>query len=114
MIQSCGDADASDENSCIDDITGSWQVTGFVPSSANCSGLRTYQMAIGSADNILSLSIVDDTRTLNGSGLVNTNCTEMTYTVSQGQTIVSGTILFNGTMFEDQSDLGCLVSASKQ
>ena len=114
FIQACGDDDSTDENSCIGDLLGIWQVTGFIPSSANCSGLTTYEISTGSANNILSLSIFNDTRTLSGSGLVNTNCTEMTYTVSQGQSIVSGAISFNGRMFEDQSDLGCLVSASKQ
>ena len=114
FLQSCGDEEEPNEESCVDQVLGTWEVTSFIPFSADCGGLSRYEIATGSADNILSFSIVDGSRTLSGSGLINTSCTQMTYTVSQGQTIVSGTILFNGTMFEDQSDLGCLVSARKQ
>lgn len=114
LLQSCGDDDGTNEESCVNDVFGTWEVTSFIPSTANCDALTTYQIGRGTDDNILTLSIVDGSRTLTGNGLINATCSEMTYTVSQGQTIVSGTIIFNGTMLEDRSDLGCLVSASKR
>ncbi len=113
LIQSCGDDEGGDESICVDDIFGAWEVTNFVPSSSNCT-LTTYEFRTGTASNILAMSIVDESRTFTGNGLLDADCSEMTYTVSQGGTIVSGSIRFNGAMLEDRSDFGCLVSATKQ
>ena len=113
LFLSCGDDEGVDESMCVDDIFGVWKVSNFVPSSSNCT-LTSYEFGVGTASNILSMSIVDESRTFTGNGLLDADCSEMTYTVSQGGTIVSGSIKFNGAMLEDKSDFGCLVSATKQ
>ena len=79
FLQACGNEDGADENSCIDDISGAWDVTSFIPSSANCFELTTYQIGPGPYDNILSITMANGTRTLTGTGLINARCSEMTY-----------------------------------
>lgn len=113
LLPSCGDDEAKEEGSCVNDVFGVWKVDSFTPTSANCATLTTYTVGPGSSKNILSLSIVDGSRTFSGSGFIDDNCTEMAYTLEEGQTIIGGDIRFNGSNFEDRSRLGCLVYATK-
>lgn len=114
LFQSCSDDGITQGDNCVDNIYGDWEVDSFTPSSANCSELTTYRVSTGRSKNILSLSIVNGSRTFSGSGFIDDNCSEMSYTVSQDQTIISGDIRFNGSSLEDRSGLGCLVKATKQ
>lgn len=119
LLQSCGGDEVcpdgfsgSDcETHCSEDIFGTWNVTNIQP--AFCD-LLSYEIGVGSSTSILSISLDDGTRTLTGNGLLDADCSEMTYTVSSGSTILSGAIQFTGNTMEDRSDLGCLITAEKQ
>ncbi len=118
LLLSCGDEECLDgfsgsdcETFCSADIFGTWNVTDIQP--AFCT-LSNYEFGSGISNTIISVSLDDGTRTLTGEGLLDSDCSSMTYTVSAGGTIVSGSITFNGSSMEDRSDLGCLISAAKQ
>ena len=117
ILQSCGDdcpdgtSGADCEPDCREGILGMWNVTDIQP--AFCT-LLSYEFGTRTTDSFIAISIDDGSRVLTGEGLLDSDCSEMTYTVSQGGTIVSGSITFDGNILTDRSDLGCLFTASRQ
>lgn len=97
--------------SCGDVIFGTWNVTDIRP--IGCT-LLTYEFGTGISSNIISVTLDDGTRVLDGEGLLDADCTALTYTVSGNGDIVSGSITFNGSTLIDMSGLGCLITAVKQ
>jgi len=114
VLGSCGNDDEMEEENCVDNIIGFWDVIDFAPSTSNCGELSSYEIRTTEQSNILSISIINGDQTLSGTGLIDEDCSQLTYTVQQGQTISSGDIRFAGTTFEDRSDFGCLVNADKR
>jgi hypothetical protein len=110
LFQSCED-DAEKDISCNDDILGMWNVTNIQPSFCT---LLSYEINTGSSNSILSIVLDDGTRKLSGNGLLDEDCSAMTYTVSEGSTIESGSITFDGNTLVDMSTIGCLFTATKQ
>jgi hypothetical protein len=106
-----GFSGANCEVYCNQGIPGTWNVTDIRP--IGCT-LLSYQFELGSGDNIISMTLDEGDRLLTGNGLLQDDCSEMTYTVSNGATIVSGTIVFTDNTLEDRSGLGCLIYATKQ
>ena len=113
VLTSCG-SDEMEEENCANDLIGLWEVTDFTPTTSNCDDISSYQIGTTEQSSIFSLTIINGDQTLIGSGLIDADCTQLTYTVSQGQTISSGDIRFSGDTFEDRSDFGCLVNAIKR
>ena len=118
LLQSCGEEDCTEGKSgpncdedCIETIIGTWNVTNIQP--AFCT-LSTYNFETRPSDSFISVSLDDGTRKLSGEGLLDADCSSMTYTVSEGSDIVNGSITFDGNMLTDMSDLGCLFTAIKQ
>ena len=113
-LPSCSSDDDITEETCTTDIIGFWDVIDFAPSTSNCGQLISYQFMTTDQDNILSVTIINGDQTLSGSGLIDEDCSQLTYTVQAGQTIESGDIRFSGTTFEDVSGFGCIVNAEKR
>lgn len=118
LFQSCGEeecpkgiAGPNCEADCIESIIGVWNVTTIDP--AFCT-LSTYNFETRPSDSFISVTLIDETRLLTGEGLLDSDCLSMTYTVSEGGTIVNGSISFDGNRLTDMSDLGCLFTAIKQ
>ncbi len=114
ILCSCGSDEESENKNCIDEIVGVWDVVSFSPSTADCSSLVSYEIGTTADDNILTISLDEGGRRLEGTGVIDDDCSQLLYTVSEGQTIESGDIRFNGSTFEDRSDFGCLVNAEKR
>ena len=113
VLSSCGSGEDTEET-CTTDIIEFWDVIDFAPSTSNCGQLISYQFMTTDQDNILSVTITNGDQTLSGSGLIDEDCSQLTYTVQEGQTIESGDIRFSGTTFEDVSGFGCIVNAEKR
>lgn len=96
---------------CKDNILGTWAVTNIAP--AFCD-LLSYEFGTSTAHEFITIAMDDGTTIYTGQGLLEDDCSEMTYTVSGSGNIYSGSIRFNGDTFEDASDLGCLFTAEKQ
>ena len=114
---SCGEDDCPDgssgvncESDCREDIFGIWNVTNIQPMFCE---LMTYEFRTRTTDSFIAITLDDGSRAFTGEGLLDSDCLSMSYTVSEGGTIISGTISFDGNTLTDMSDLGCLITASK-
>jgi hypothetical protein len=97
---------------CREAIFGNWNVTNLQP--VGCSQtLITYVFGTGISNSIISVTLNDETNTWTGEGLLDSDCGEMTYTVSGNGDIISGAITFDGSILVDMTSLGCLITAAK-